>query len=177
LFTATGAEQAFAETLAARVLDWRDGDDFRHLGGAEDADYKAAGMPWTARDNRFSSIEELRYVLGMPPAMFRAISPYLTVYSGVGGVDFNVAPEFLIGAFGGASPMPARIGPNSDLLPGVRGGNGTYHINVAVPGPDGILVSSETVVRVARNAEPQYTVLNWRDRSRLLTQTVEAEGI
>ena len=31
------------------ILDWRDGDNLRHLDGVEDEDYVAAGLPWTSR--------------------------------------------------------------------------------------------------------------------------------
>lgn len=173
MFIAAGADGTLADALAARVLDWRDTDGFTHLAGAEDSDYMAAGIAWTARDGRFSSVDELRYVLGITPEIFRAVSPYLTVYSSMRGIDFNVAPEFLVRAFEAHDKTVSRYSTNAALPPGVRGGSGTFHINVAVPGADGVFASTESVVRVARNAQPQFAILSWRNLSRLLTQTAD----
>jgi len=176
VFTAGGASAQLAPALAARVLDWRDADNLKHLDGAEDADYRMAALAWNARDGRFTSVEELRYVLGMPPSVYRAVSPYLTVHSNSGGVDPSVAPEFLlrmIAERSNAERAPQTQGMSRAAL----GGDGVFHINVAVPGAGDVFVSSETIVRVARSAESQFTILGWRDRSRLLTQATEGSRI
>ena len=59
-----------AESVALRdaILDWRDPDELRRLNGAEDADYAAAGLDYSAKDAPFDSIEELSRVMGMTPA-------------------------------------------------------------------------------------------------------------
>jgi len=176
LFAAGGASPQLAPALAARVLDWRDADSLKHLNGAEDADYRIAGLAWTARDDRFTTVEELRYVLGMPPGVFRAVSPYLTVHSNAAGVDPNLAPEFLLNIFGDRSNGERRL-RDIETSRAALGGDGIFHINVAVPGENDVFVSSETIVRVARSAESQFTILSWRDRSRALTQAREGARI
>jgi general secretion pathway protein K len=172
IFVAGGAPPRLAVSLAARVVDWRDADDFKHLDGAEDSDYRLAGLAWTARNGRFSTIDELRYVLGMTPSVYRAISPYLTVYSETGGIDLDVAPDFLLRLFEEDNSAGNRRAYR-ESPPNAFGGNGIYHINVAVPAANGVFVSSETVVRVTANADSRFTILSWRDYSRLLTQAQE----
>ncbi len=175
IFAAGGAPPRLAAVLAARVLDWRDADSLTHLDGAEDADYRLAGVGWTARDGRFAAVDELRYVLGMPPAVFRAVSPYLTVHSPASGLDSALAPAFLAAIVDEASIAQSAV---DDRLPrDAIGGDGVFHINVAVAGADDVFVSSETVVRVASGAESPFTILSWRDHSRLLTQTREGSRI
>jgi len=176
LFAAGGASPQLAPALAARVLDWRDADSLKHLDGAEDADYRIAGLAWTARDGRFTSVEELRYVLGMPPEVYGAVSPYLTVHSNAGGVDPNLAPEFLLNIFADRA-SGERGSRNAETSRAALGGDGIFQINVAVPGADEVFVSSQTIVRVARSAESQFTILSWRDRSRALTQAREGSRI
>jgi len=166
VFIAAGADESDAEALAARVLDWRDGDEFTHLHGAEDADYRAIGLPWSARDAAFSSIEELRYVLGMSAALYKAVSPYLTVHSQRSGIEIEIAPPFLIAALDADNAG----GTQRRMRAVARGGNGVFHINVGVPGQRGVFVSVEAIVAIERNAEQPFRVLAWRDVSRLLTE-------
>jgi general secretion pathway protein K len=46
--------------LVDAILDWRDEDDLHLVNGAEDPDYKAAGLPYGAKDGPFDSLEELQ---------------------------------------------------------------------------------------------------------------------
>ena len=104
-------------------LDWRDGDDLSHLHGAEDDDYRAAGMPWTARDGAFETIDELKYLLGMPQQVFDRLAPLLTVYSGSSSLDLEFAPPFLVAALAGdefIATTPAR--PDAHQRPRDQGG-------------------------------------------------------
>ena len=171
VFVAAGARESEAQMLAARVLDWRDQDSFTHFQGAEDDEYRAAGLAWTARDDAFSSVEEVRYVLGMPAELYRSMRPYLTVHSGQAGIELDVAPSFLVEALRSAQIRTS----GSRMRPVARGGNGTFHIDVEVLGPGGVFVSSEAVVMIERDADQPFAVLGWRDTSPLLMQAREAE--
>lgn len=84
-------ETGRADALADAIVDFRDRDDLRHLNGAEDADYEAAGLAWDAKDAQFSSILELRKVLGMDEELFSALQPHVTVYTRQSGVNPMVA--------------------------------------------------------------------------------------
>ena len=54
LFTGAGRAPDEAETLAARVIDWRDPDDLlTEPGGAEKDDYESAGLSYGCRDLHF----------------------------------------------------------------------------------------------------------------------------
>ncbi|MEW7986638.1 MAG: PilX N-terminal domain-containing pilus assembly protein [Candidatus Thiodiazotropha sp.] len=84
------------ELLADRLVDWRDGDDLRHLNGAEDADYRSAGHPYTTAGRDFVSIDELAYVLGFDAVKVERLRPYITLYSNTHNVDLRYAPERLV---------------------------------------------------------------------------------
>jgi len=86
-FVAAGADESSSRGLVDCILDWRDTDNLTRLHGAEDEDYRAAGLAWTARDNQFASIDELRYVMGMSKSLFEIVSPHLTIYSGQSDVE------------------------------------------------------------------------------------------
>lgn len=92
LFYSLGVEQNRADALADAIADYRDEDGLTRLHGAEDEDYQSAGLPWEAKDGPFTSADELQRVYGMEPEIYRAVRPYITVYSRQQGVNPAVAP-------------------------------------------------------------------------------------
>lgn len=171
VFAAAGAADDYASALAAAVVDWRDTDDLRHMDGAEIDDYVSAGMPWRPSNRPFSTVDELRFVLGVTPAIFREASPYLTVHSPGPTLDLDLAPDFLILAVTG-SRLAVNEASNT-----ARVRTGAYHINAAVRGSGSVLVSCEAVVLVTGSAEVPYSILEWRETSRLLGRQAEPEDI
>ncbi len=119
LFLAVGLERVAAEGLASAVLDYRDKDDRRRPGGAEDSDYASAGLSHGAKDGPFEALEELHQVLGMTRKIYAAITPALTVHSNRRRPDRRVAPPLVIAALqgdgGGAGVPPAALA--SPVLP------------------------------------------------------------
>lgn len=85
--TGAGVERAVAETLAARVIDWRDSDVAALPMGAEDEAYEAAGVRFRTRGGSFESPEDLLQVLGVSFDIYDKIQSCLTVYGGSAGVD------------------------------------------------------------------------------------------
>lgn len=168
LFVAAGADDAMARRLSHAVLDWRDADNLLHMHGAEDADYRAAGLPWTARDDNFERIEELQYVIGMPVDIYRAVLPYVTTHSDQAAVDIEAAPEFLINAMTEAA-LTSHGGSSS----GTNSGTGNYHITVSVQGTGGTLVSVEAVVNIIGSRDEQYRLLEWREHARTVPTRIE----
>ena len=75
-----------AETLTAALLDWRDNDDQQRPGGAERREYATVGRRGPA-NAPFSSVRELRQVLGFNRQVVETVAEYLTVYSGTPRID------------------------------------------------------------------------------------------
>ena len=94
LFEAAGEAPDASRAIAAAVVDYRDGDDEPSPGGAEDRDYGDAGFG-EAKDAPFEMIEELTNVIGMTPALYRRIAPYVTVHADDGVPDASVAPPLV----------------------------------------------------------------------------------
>lgn len=92
LFESLSVDEKKSEQLAAAIADYRDEDDLVRLNGVEDADYLKAGLTYGAKDALFTSVDELKQVLGMDQAIFNAIRPYVTVYAKSQGVNPEVAP-------------------------------------------------------------------------------------
>jgi len=79
-FLSTGVTPEEARSRAARVIDWRDADDVAGPGGAESAEYRAAGLGYGPRNAPFQSAGELRRVLGLDNIDISTLSRF-TVYT------------------------------------------------------------------------------------------------
>jgi general secretion pathway protein K len=164
-----GAGDEVRAGLVDAILDWRDGDHAVHLNGVEDRDYLAAGLPWTARDGRFESIDELRYVLGMQQDLFECLESVVTLYSGRGRIELPYAPTMLASAINEGERLPAAP-LDTRARPGVR--TGTYHIYSTAIGQSGAVAAIEAVVRLTGSAADPYTVLEWREPPRAMPPPV-----
>lgn len=84
------------EDLAASMADWIDVNDAQRPGGAEGRDYYGLlRPPYQAKNGPLDSLDEMLLVKGCTPAVFRKLSPYITVY-GDGLVNINTAPREVI---------------------------------------------------------------------------------
>ncbi len=163
------------DSLVDTILDWRDADDLRRLNGAEDIDYRFAGLDYGTPDRGFKTIDELRYLLGMTKSIFDGMAPYLTVDSGLGRVVSQFAPaelvEMLSGkTLGGTTNGEEEIDPISeDESFGDEAESGTessaYHILVKAVGNGEAVAFIEVVVILSPYIEQPYTVLSWRERA------------
>ncbi len=168
LLRAVGVEPGRDQRLAGAIVDWRDRDDLSPPGGgAEDADYAAAGLPYGAKDAPFESLAELQLVLGIDPPLYRQLLPNVTLYSGQSRPSANYAPAPVLTAMGldASQVIAQREAPG---LPGgapstTSGGSGTYSIESRARLGDGREAVLRAVVRIGASALPgaAYTVLRW----------------
>lgn len=85
-----------AETLLDAIEDFRDPDDLKRLKGAEDQDYKTAGLDYGAKDAPFERIEELQQVLGITPLLYQGLARYLSVNARSNGINPMLAPRHVL---------------------------------------------------------------------------------
>lgn len=159
-FVALGEPADAAARLAGAVVDWRDADSLvQPAGGAEDADYAAAGLPGGAKDAPFESIAELAQVLGMRPALYAAAAPHLTVHTGRALPDAVSADPLLRRALG----LPDREATAGPVAVPVSG-SGTYSIDSHARLADGRSVRQSVVIRLGGEGLPgsTYTTLDLR---------------
>ncbi len=170
LMRGVGTEPELADRLAASIIDWRDPDPLTQVnGGAEDPDYASAGLPYGAKDAPFETIPELEQVLGMTPALFEKIEPYLTLYSGRDQPDPTYAPGPVLTAMG--LDATALLAQRQAPLPGLQasqlvgGGSGTYSIDSRARLIDGREAVLRTVVRAGTGSVPgaAYTAVRWQE--------------
>jgi general secretion pathway protein K len=179
LLLAAGADPARATSLAAAIVDYRDEDDLLLPGGAENADYRAAGLPYGAKNKPYESVSEVQRVLGMDFALYQKLSPALTVYSG-GEPNPLFAQPLVLQALGyatdasdlfisqreswkpGAGPPPV-LPTGQAFVP--QPGTGTYEIRSRATLDNGTTLTLDAIVR-ASQAGPfgqLYVPLQWRE--------------
>ena len=168
LLEALGEDPAGAERLAAAINDWHDDDSLLSAGGgAEDPQYAAEDLPYGAKDRPFEVISELRLVLGMTPALYQKLEPYVTVYSGRNSPDPSCAPILVLRAMGLDAARLAEIqAQRSTSVPGTLAvpGSGTYSISSEAVRQDGARAALHAVVRLGAgggSAGQLYTPLAW----------------
>ena len=105
LFTSTGLTEDEAAQMVDAIIDWRDADSLKRPRGAEEADYRAAGLPYKPSNEPFQAIEELQLVLGMRPEIYRRIAPSITVFSRQVGINVHLASRDVLLAIPGATPQ------------------------------------------------------------------------
>lgn len=178
LLRVLGSDQADAARLAAAIIDWRDTDPLTQAaGGAEDADYAAAGRAYGAKDGEFESIAELEQVLGFTPEIYARIEPHVTVFSGLPRPDGAFASAEVLDAMGldgqllveqrrRVDPVTGQPLPGgADALGLVGSRSGTYSVDSRARLADGRETVVRAVVRTGGSAVPgmAYTVLRWEE--------------
>jgi len=106
----SGLSEDEVESVGDAILDWRDEDDQKRPAGAEEQDYALLPEPVKPRNGRLASVEELRYVRGVPPEFFsRVLANVFTVDSGSPGVNVNAAPIGALRVLPGFTPELATL--------------------------------------------------------------------
>ncbi|VXB08370.1 General secretion pathway protein K [Pseudomonas sp. 8AS] len=103
LFESVGLDEKAALAQAEAILDWRDEDDLLRPTGAEEEQYRVAGLLGPA-NQPFEQLAELRQVLGMSEALYQQVLPALTLYSNKAEVNPMVAPREVLLALPGIRP-------------------------------------------------------------------------
>lgn len=109
LRTAGGSSPGEAMALASRIRDWIDPDDQPGgIGGAEAAQYRAAGWPSLPRNAAVEDDAELLAVMGVTPDLYEKIRPFLGVNGGQ-RIDIGAAPPDLIDRLTGRPGLGVRL--------------------------------------------------------------------
>ena len=161
LMRARGEPNESAKRIAGAILDWRDEDSLVQVGGgAEDANYSAAGLAWGAKDAPFETVAELEQVLGIRPSLFRLLAPYLTVHGSVAVPDAKFADGPVLQAMG-IEPRQSI----QDAAQTIGTGSGTYSIESRARLANGRRAHLSVILRAGGNGltGSSYTPLRWQD--------------
>ena len=113
MFEANRVSPDAAARLVGAIADWRDADDLPRADGAEAPNYRGLGPPSRPRNQPFETVDELRLVAGMTPALYRRVAPLLTVHSKLADIDQRVASAAVLAGRPGLATRPLRRSSSS----------------------------------------------------------------
>ena len=113
-----GADPDVAAHIADAIQDWRDADDLTRPNGAEEADYRAAGLKYKPANAPFETVTELARVMGVTPAIYARVADSLTVFSRQAGINPATASRTVLLALPNATPdvVDAYLAQRADAL-------------------------------------------------------------
>lgn len=178
LMVGLGVDIDKARNLAAVIQDWRDPDELQAIeGGAEDRDYAAAGLPYGAKDQPFTTISELQQLLGMDRETYRLLAPHVTVFTARPLPEPGLAQMAVLQALGLAPDQAAQLlaareawqpGLPVPLMPDGTPiavvGSGTYSVASRASRADGNGVEVVAALRIGAGLGlgQLYAPLSWR---------------
>jgi len=179
LMTAVGGldDQAAAHVVDA-ILDWRDPDDAKRPNGAEEDDYRAAGLKYGPSNAAFETVGELARVLGITPDLYRRVADSLTVYSRQPGINPITASRNVLLALPGVSSEivdeyleQRRLAIENKLPPppfapvGALGSGAVavWRIHAEAKLPDGVTFVREAVVRPFNDIRRPLVAFAWTE--------------
>ena len=203
LFEVVGVDDRDAAALVDAIVDFRDPNDLRQLNGAEDRDYRDAGLPYGAKDAPFETVDELRQVIGMTPPLFDSVAAALTVHGRQRTPHEATAPPLVKAALTGVVPedeadpdaddadaAPERAegedAPEADAelgtVPENLGGDspvdrspaGTFTVHAEAHTDTGAVYAREAIVEIGTATALPFQIWSWRQARRELFEIPEA---
>jgi general secretion pathway protein K len=179
LFTSIGgADPDVAAHIVDAIQDWRDPDDLKRPNGAEEADYRAAGLTYKPANAPFETVTELARVMFVTPEIYARVADSLTVHSRQPGVNAATASRTVLLALPNATPevidaflqqraaalAEKRPVPPLPLAQGfAAGATGVWRIRAQATAPDGVTFAREAVVRPSGDVRRPFLALAWLD--------------
>ena len=178
LLLSIGLQDDEASRILDAILDWRDADSLKRPNGAEEPEYRAAGLTYKPGNAPFQALEELQLVLGMRPEVYRRIAPLVTVYSRLPGVNPQVASREVLLAIPGLTSdvVDSYIAQRTDALaqglpPPPLTQAGAYasgmspvmNVMATARSEDGVTFAREAVALLRPTPRKPVTYLAWRE--------------
>jgi len=173
-----GADPETAARIVDGILDWRDADEAKRPNGAEEPDYRQAGLPQRPTNAPFETVSEVARILGMTPAIFARIAGSLTVNSRQPGINPLTASRDVLLALPNATPdivdqylqqraealaskLPAP--PFPPATPFASGAVPVWRIRAQATAADGVTFARDAVVRPSGEPRRPLITLTWAD--------------
>jgi general secretion pathway protein K len=154
LFASAGIDPAKAQSLADAIADFRDKDNFPRPHGAEETEYRAAGLAWGPKNAPFQTVEELQQVIGMTGEIYQRVASCLTTYYIPDAINPTTADEQL-------AKLLHRSNFNLQYFassPGV-----VFSVRSEAKGAGGTTSVREAVVQVDLEEKVPIILLAWKE--------------
>lgn len=181
-----GAAPDASVQIVEAIADWRDQDDLKRPNGAEEADYRLAGMKQRPANAAFETVSELARVMGVTPAIYARVADSITVYSRQPGINPATASRNVLLAVPGASAAvvdafieqrkeaiaakrPAPPFPPAAAFP--AGAVPVWRIRAQTTTADGVTFVRDAVVKPSGEARRPLIALSWQEGDAAVSAT------
>jgi general secretion pathway protein K len=187
LFMSAGVKDEDADAVVDAVQDWRDNDSLKRLKGAEEDDYRAAGLKYVPANAPFQTIEELQLVLGMTPDVYRRIADIITVYGRQPGLNVSIASRLALLAIPGVTGQQAdeyiaqrdaaraADQPIPFFQPAARFATAAYNLAFSIRAEarldDDTVFVREAVAQILPDPKRPYAFFAWKEGTPDIKQT------
>lgn len=173
-----GVDRETASRIVDAVQDWKDADDMRRPNGAEEADYRAAGLKHKPANAPFETVSEFARVLGVTNALYARVADNLTVQSRQPGINSLVASRDVLMAIPNvtAEQVDTYLAQRAEALAAglpvkgftpaagfVAGAVPVWRIRAVASTADGVTFAREAVVRPSGDARRPLITLLWQE--------------
>ena len=160
------------------IRDWRDPDDLTRPNGAEEADYRAAGLKYKPANAPFETVTELARVMWVTPGIYAHVADSLTVHSRQPGINAATASRTVLLALPNATAevvdaylqqRAAALAAKQPVPPFAAaqgfaaGATGVWRIRAQATTADGVTFAREAVVRPSGDVRRPLIALAWLD--------------
>jgi general secretion pathway protein K len=172
------ADPDLASRIVDAIADWRDPDDNKRPNGAEDADYRMAGLKQKPANAPFETVSELARVMGMTPAIYARVADSLTVNSRQPGINPLTASRDVLLALPAATPetVDAYLQQRADALASklpvppfppasgfAAGAVPVWRVRAVATAADGVTFAREAVVRPSGDGRRPLLAMSWQE--------------
>lgn len=181
MLVAQGVDDDKAAHIADAIADWRDPDDFKRPNGAEEADYRAAGLKYGPANGPFETVAEVGRVLGVTSDIYARLLSVATVYSRQPGINPLTASRDVLLALPNATPesVDAYVLQRSVAIAGklpippfppaqayLSGAIPVWRIHADAWLGDGVTFAREAVLRPSGDPARPLIALAWLEPTR-----------
>jgi general secretion pathway protein K len=159
LMRALGTPPEQAVTLAEAIAAWREpAEQARPDGGAEQPQYRAAGLDYGPPNAPFESLDELSRILGMPSALAEAMKPHLSLYT-FGDPDQTFADPIVLQAMKQLPQSQVQQALPAALTVGLE----TMSVVAEAHSDSGGVFTRRAILRIGPAFEHGYQLIEWND--------------
>lgn len=165
-----GLDPERARKVAAAIEEFRTPQDRPAIANAGEG-----GKPFKPKLTAFETTLELDQVNGIDPELFRALLPFVTVYSKAPGVDARASPPALFAALAGfpveqvraliAAPYPNKLNRTDPRFPtnfNLGGDHGAYLVHAEVLLASGQTASRDAILDIRPTSSSSFTLREMR---------------
>jgi general secretion pathway protein K len=163
LLSGLGVAPRDADAIAAGIVAFRSPPLPNGVAGVEAPETVKSDKPFGLKRAPFQSIAELDQAPGVSPALYRLLSPLVTIYSRSPGVDARAAPPALLALLAGAPPDEIQSLIATPFPNALDRKDPRFQSGLQLNGDGGVFLAHVEIVVPSGQTSVQEAIFDFRD--------------